>query len=393
MHRTIKRCESRIETLDGPGIHILTHFTDAERGLVSAPAASLLAADLTRRLARDGRQERVSLHLAPPGSPPPGATFAIMYSASFLQHNGSAVGFALAADAADPDLTEFASAVVREWSAALRSRHLLVAGLDTSCHTATDELPRDTTEADLMLALAHGSCPRASATLRDLRAFAARGDTVVVIGDPDDPATRALTAAAPSATLIVGEPAQVPTSQIPEGRPVSFVVSPSCPAGQAFGVLKALRERFRTLRGHHFDALCTTATDHAEAIGSVCATADLMVIGARSSQDGGIRAISSALRSAACPVRVVTGPEQLDIADLTEATTIGLARTPAAAPELTTRIIRSLSGLGPLTARLRSVGTTDLPAWDSGSREADDGAGESEHGRSGRGAGALALVV
>jgi LytB protein len=355
MHRTITSRESRIRPPGGAGIHVLTRFPDAERGLVLAPAASLLAADLTRRLARSGSCRPVTLRPGAGLTSDGDKSGAVMYSTTFTQRNGSTVGFALAADAADQQSVELAAAAVKEWAAALRSRRLLIADLDTLCSNAGGPNAENHSSGD--------GCPKSSTTHRDLRAFAARGDTVIVIGDPDDAAAKALAAAEPSVTVTVCDPAQVPTLAVPNGREVSFVVSPSCPAEQAFSALSALRARFPALSGHNFDALCGTTTDRAEAVTSVAAAADLMLIGASDPLDGGIRPISRALRSVGL-VRVLAEPEQLDVADLAEATTIGLACTPDASPELTARLVRSLSGLGPLTTRQRSVSTVELPTWD-----------------------------
>jgi len=408
MHRTLVSRTTAATTPGRGSVAILPWFEDADRGRVACPAALVLAEDLRRLARRAGLSTTVTFD--PDGAGPPGGADqsdgAEMFSTSYVDRRGTAAGFAAIVADSDQVNVDLVRQAQARWFAALRSRRLLLADISAPClgvlHAASAvgaaaendgevrmDQPMDCTGlgrvdlgdgrgvfvtpvfgigpeeralAEFDEEIVDGTCPLVAKVRRDIAAYAARGDTVVLIGSVDDAATRALAEVAPSRTVLASAATDIPSLTIAANARISFVVSSAWPVERAMAVVAALRRRFPALCGHHFDVLCDTASERAQAIAAVADASDLMLIGARDAQDDGIRVIRDALaaQADATAVHVVTSPEDLDVAALADATTIGLAATPNAAPGLSALLSRVLGGLGPLTVRRRSMSTADI---------------------------------
>jgi 4-hydroxy-3-methylbut-2-enyl diphosphate reductase len=262
-----------------------TDFTHPERGLVPCPAAPLLAASLAR-----GSRVRLAAVTAGDG---PG----VLVAASYLTRDGLAVGFGAVAHRDDPVGLAAAESVVTSWSRTLRSRRMLIADAAPLCWGArrAREMASDAgalvyDSEDLTgvadggrvafpahgttlavraeaaargLRVTDGTCPLVDAARADIRSYADRGDTVVLIGRASHAVTATLADQAPAAVILVQDAADVDALSSIDGDRVSFVLQTGVPVEDSAPVLAALRARYPRLRGHHFDASCYEASDRA----------------------------------------------------------------------------------------------------------------------------------
>jgi 4-hydroxy-3-methylbut-2-enyl diphosphate reductase len=340
-------------------VYVAKAFEDAKRGTIRSGAAELLAATI------DGSTTE------------PGTEDGVMFAVSYLDRYGRPGGFALVADHEDERETE---EIARRWMRVLRSRRLTIADVPALCwggqrgqtmiaeaaaeyvvgrpvgaHTGTIVADLDQVPDGARVALpAHGAslavraeaaargmrvtdatCPLVAAVHADAAAYASRGDTVVVIGDPAHAATRVLAEQADEAAVVVSAADQLNDEGI-DPEQVSFVIDPGLQTEHALAILAVLRRRFPHLRGHHFDILCDAASNRARTIESVAATSELMLVvtGDRAEPVAGTRVTRLADLSA-------------DLFD--GITSVGLASTLSAPAGLADDVVRALSGLGPLS--------------------------------------------
>jgi len=379
----------------------------------------LLAAVLADRLAVAGSGLRARLGAA--GSVPPGAgpgAGGVMFAVSYVGGDGAAGGFAFAAHGGDEAAMTVASRSAREWMAAVRSRRLVMAADAPLCwggrraaslmreaaaeggpvhvlghpvvgRESLDELRRlgVRSVADLdavpdggrVAFPAHGAslmaragaearglrvvdatCPLVSAAARDAASYAGRGDLVVVIGHPGDAAVATLASSAGGLVAVVQVPEDASRLAWADGERVSFVIDPAMPASDSLPVLAALRARFPRIRGHHLDVMCEHGTDRAQAIASIAADSEVLIIiagGGADAEDAGIEAVVRAAGRAGARPQVVRRLADISPGLLAGATSVGLAATLGAPRGLAGEVAGALSGLGPVTVLSRSVRT------------------------------------
>ncbi|TDD82688.1 hypothetical protein [Actinomadura rubrisoli] len=436
MNRSLRRRQLRTTGI-GPGeLLVATGFTDPEHGPVRCAAAPAVAAAAQRACTphRTGRAtgtrtaRRVRLAPAPTSHDTTGD--AVLSTASYLDRQGRAAGFAVAAHLGDPAALAVAEQVMDRWFQTLRSRRLVLAGADPMCwggrraveligaalkerRTPVYMLDRPIADQHHLQALldrgaitvddlhhvppgatvaftapgaslaaraeaaARGldvldcTCPLAAAAQADVRAYADRGDTVVVIGHRRHAASAALTGQAAESVVRVadlddvaglGRDAAGPHT----GRPidparVSFVVQTGTPIEQAAPIIAALRARFPRLRGHHYDALCYAASDRAATIRAAATASDLMLVAgsARPSdaRDPDTDTVTAEAARTGTPVHIIGDAGDLRAEWVAGADTIGLATTRAAPAGLPSEITAVLAGLGPLTVVTQRTGT------------------------------------
>jgi 4-hydroxy-3-methylbut-2-enyl diphosphate reductase len=412
MRRTLR--SYRLPTAAGrPGrILVATSFLDPARGRVRCAAAPQLAADLASRPGAGA----VDLGPAPEGGS------GVLFAVSYADRHGVCGGLGVAAHRDDPVGVRAAEQTVARWADVVRSRRLLVADSGGLCwggrrllrlaETAARQGPvfmigrpvagpaaldhlaatgvrtvRDLDEvpdhaqvvfpahgvplgvrveaAARGLTVLDGTCPLVAAAHADAAGYAARGDTVVVIGRPGHAAVPVLTtyAAAGAEPVVVASRAGAESVAGPGIGEVSFVVDPAMPVEEVMPVVAGLRHRFPRLAGHHFDALCDVASDGAQVLASVASACDLMLIVAGGA-DAEAESAARAVTGRGSRVRLVTRPADLERADLAEATSVGLAAVLTAPEDLAGQVMELLAGLGPLSVRHRGVRTAPAAADD-----------------------------
>lgn len=420
MNRTLRVDRFPVSGIRPGEILVATEIIHPERGLVSSPAAPLLAAALGRGEPDPGRR-RVRLDPVAVTAETPGADRAVLVMASYLDPTGRAVGLGAAAQAGDRVAVGVCTDLIARWAELLRSRRLLVADADPDCAgaragikailQAARDAPPDAPvcvygqpiasvgqiakltaagvtiaddlgavpDAAVVVFPAHGvplpvrtqaaarglkvvdaTCPLAALAHRDVRAYADRGDTVVLITGPRGTAAEhVLVSQAPESVLPMRDAAHVPDRQQNGTDPdrLSLVVSTGIPVDDAAAMISALRARFPRVRGQHYDALCYTATDRAAAVRLVAAASDLtLVLGTADDPDAAHMQAEAA--AGGRRVRRLAAAGDIAAGWLTSVTAIGVVPTRSAPPELMAQVLDTLAGLGPLSVATRQVRTS-----------------------------------
>ncbi|AUG75862.1 hypothetical protein CFP65_0943 [Kitasatospora sp. MMS16-BH015] len=272
MNRTRLTDHTEVAGRPGDPVTVLSGFHHPARGPVSCPAAPLLAGWLRER----GQECRI----AAAGALPAGSGGRLA-ATTYLDLDGRVVGLAVTAPAHRATL---AAEAVRVWSAALRTRRLLVCTAPLGCEPP----PSLPTQPDARTAdRARGRptprtvCPRAVATWATAAQYEARGDTVLLLGTGGPArAGDAETAHRPR----VRDVAAAHVVQPADPERLSFVQYPCAPVEEMAEILKVLRRRFPMLRGQHPDEWCYRAADRRLAVRAVARAGDLVLLGARSTE-------------------------------------------------------------------------------------------------------------
>jgi 4-hydroxy-3-methylbut-2-en-1-yl diphosphate reductase len=382
MNRTLRLQQLHVSNARRGKLVVATQFEHPERGPVRCDAASLLAAALQADGARDVCPAPADV------CPAPADGDGVMFTASYTDRSASASGFGIAAHRDDRAGLLRAEQAVASWSGAMRTRRLILADADPSCpgerraqeltagayrpRRDSDEIPAIFPAAGVALsvqveAAARGldvidaTCPLVAAAHADVRAYAGRGDTVILIGQPGRAAFATFTQQGAESLIPVTSVADVETIAGLDPDRVSFVVQTGLPVEQAQPVIAALRARFPRLRGHHYDVLCYAASDRIETVRAVARASDLLLV-LGSERDPDCRDLAAAAGTEPALVQVLNDLGQLRPDILAGAGVIGLAVARSAPDRLAGQVREALSGLGPLSAVTRRVSTEALIA-------------------------------
>jgi 4-hydroxy-3-methylbut-2-en-1-yl diphosphate reductase len=385
-----------------------THVGDPVHGLLSCPAAPLVAGSLRAR----GRPVRLA-DLTGDAADTDGR----LYLVTCPREDGGTAAVAAAAAPGDALSAAAARAVVEEWAGVCANRSLLLAGTPwcsgalysasaakqaaadhqgsgrrvrvlTPAATppenlaALEELGAVVTDTldglepgDVVVFPAHGVTAqlRAEAARRDLTVIDAtcpivaaaqaaaaraadRGHQLVLVGQPDQAATNPIISQALGRATVAETPGKTASVSTADGAPVSYLLQPGFSAEAGAPILSALRSRYPAARPAVPAEVCYAPSDRAGTIYSVALGSDLMlVVGDPRSSDA--RHACGLARDAGTKVQLIGAIEDIKPSMLSSVHTIGMAESTSAPADLAALVLDALSGLGRLTVARRRLST------------------------------------
>ncbi|HXZ64770.1 MAG TPA: hypothetical protein VEH05_08545 [Streptosporangiaceae bacterium] len=386
-----------------------TRVGDAVHGVLSCPAAPLVAASLRAR----GRPVR----LADLTSQPPADADARLFLVTCPQEDGGTAAVAAAAAPGDALSAAAARAAVEEWAAVCGNRSLLMAGTPwcsgalhaagaarqaaaenqgtgRRVHVLTPAaMPPETVSAlaelgavvtdsldgvepgDVLVVPAHGvtaerraevarrnvtvvdaTCPVVAAAQAAAGRAADGRSHLVLVGQRDHAATDPIISQAPGRVTIADTPAKTAAVSTGDGGPVSYLLQPGIAPEAGAPILSALRSRYPAARPAVPAEICYAPSDRAGTIYSVALGSDVMlVVGDPRSSD--TRHVCGLARDSGTKVQPIGDVADIKPAMLASVHTIGLAESTSARAGLAAETLTALSGLGRLTVARRRLAT------------------------------------
>jgi 4-hydroxy-3-methylbut-2-enyl diphosphate reductase len=183
------------------------------------------------------------------------------------------------------------------------------------------------------------TCPLVAKVHLEARRFAARGDTIVFIGQAGHDEAEGAIGEAPDRTVLV-ETAEDVAALAPSGR-VSYLTQTTLAIDETAAVVDALRARFPDLRGPRGDDICYATTNRQRAVAAVAAEADVViVVGSRNSSNS--NRLVEVARKRGVPAYLVDDVSQFDPRWLRGATTVGVTAGASAPPPLVAELVQAL---------------------------------------------------
>jgi 4-hydroxy-3-methylbut-2-en-1-yl diphosphate reductase len=203
-----------------------------------------------------------------------------------------------------------------------------------------------------------GTCPLVTKVHAEARRFAARGDTVVLIGHVGHEEVEGTMGQAPESTVLVEDMNDVPALDIKDVSKVSFLTQTTLAVDETAEVVEALRTRFPALRGAASEDICYATTNRQDSLRQLTADADLVLVIGSPNSSNSVRLVELARRNG---TRAHLIDDAFDIRPewLAGVATVGLTAGASAPPELVYDVIAALGGLGEVTvAECRTVRET-----------------------------------
>jgi 4-hydroxy-3-methylbut-2-enyl diphosphate reductase len=393
-----------------------TQIGDAVHGMLTCHAAPLIAGSLRAK----GRPVRLAE--LPRSDDPSGDFDATLFLVTCPQQDGTTAAIAAAAAPGDALSAAAARAAIEDWAAVSGSRTLLLAGspwcsgamhaagaarqaaseyrstgrkvhvltpvaipaetateLDDLGAIITDSLA-EVAEGDVIVFPAHGvttemraeavrrgatvvdaTCPLVAAAQSAASRTADRGQQLVLIGQPGQASTAAITSQAPGHVTVVETTAKTAALRAADSRQISYLMQPGITLEAGAPIVSALRSRYPAVRAAVPSDLCYAPSDRAGTIYSVALGSELMlVLGDPQSAD--TKQVSGYARDSGTRVQTIAEVADIKPPMLASIDTIGLAESTSAQAGLAAQVISALSGLGRLSVARRKLNTEKTTA-------------------------------
>jgi 4-hydroxy-3-methylbut-2-enyl diphosphate reductase len=217
--------------------------------------------------------------------------------------------------------------------------------------------PAVRTEADdRSLAVIDATCPLVTKVHAEARRFAARGDTVLLIGHGGHEEVEGTLGEAPARTILVEDIAQARTVTVPDPERVSYLTQTTLAVDETAEILGVLRSRFPFLKGPASDDICYATTNRQQSLTAVAAEADLVLVIGSTNSSNSVRLVELARRGGT-PAYLIEDAGDLRPEWLTGVRTVGLTAGASAPPRLVDEVV---AALGPITVLERETATESI---------------------------------
>lgn len=192
------------------------------------------------------------------------------------------------------------------------------------------------------------TCPLVTKVHNEARRFAARGDTVVLVGHVGHEEVEGTLGQAPDRTVLVQTPEEAAGLRVPDPEQVSYLTQTTLAVDETTEVIQALRARFPALRGPGSDDICYATTNRQEALARIAGEADLVLVVGSGNSSNSQRLVELARRRGT-RAHLIDEARDIRPAWLEGVSTVGLTAGASAPHHLVEEVVVALAGLGPVT--------------------------------------------
>jgi 4-hydroxy-3-methylbut-2-enyl diphosphate reductase len=189
------------------------------------------------------------------------------------------------------------------------------------------------------------TCPLVAKVHAEARRFAADGYLVALIGHAGHEEVDGTLGEAPGSMALVQTTGDVARLEPADPAKVAYLMQTTLAADEASGIVDAITERFPAATGPGSDDICYATTNRQRAVRAIAARSDLVLVAGSANSSNSQRLVETAQR-AGTTAYLVDGPEDIQLAWLAGASTIGIAAGASAPPAIVGQIVTALGGLG-----------------------------------------------
>lgn len=204
------------------------------------------------------------------------------------------------------------------------------------------------------LAVIDATCPLVTKVHAEARRFAARGDTILLIGHAGHEEVEGTVGEAPDRTILVPDAAAAARVQVPDPARVSYLTQTTLAVDETAEVLAVLRSRFPALRGPTSEDICYATTNRQDALAHIAGEADVVLVVGSANSSNSQRLVELARRHGP-PAYLMDDAGDLQPEWLAGASVVGLTAGASAPPGLVEEVIEALAGHGPVTVTEREI--------------------------------------
>jgi 4-hydroxy-3-methylbut-2-en-1-yl diphosphate reductase len=223
-----------------------------------------------------------------------------------------------------------------------------------SAHGVSPAVRTEAGERDLRVIDA--TCPLVTKVHTEARRFAARGDTVLLIGHAGHEEVEGTLGEAPDHTVLVEDVAQAWTVTVPDPERVSYLTQTTLAVDETKEILGVLRSRFPFLKGPASDDICYATTNRQQSLSSVAEKSDLVLVIGSTNSSNSVRLVELA-RRAGTQAHLIDDAGDIRPEWLDGVLTVGVTAGASAPPELVDEVV---AALGPVRVLEHRTATEDI---------------------------------
>ena len=203
------------------------------------------------------------------------------------------------------------------------------------------------------------TCPLVAKVHSEARRFAARGDTVLLIGHNGHDETEGTLGEVPGKITLVQTPEEAEHVHVRDPAKVSFLMQTTLAVDDAADTVGVLRRRFPLIESPPTDDICYATTNRQQAVKQIAAECDVVVVlGSRNSSNS-LRLVEVAERAGA-RAQLVDDATEILPEWLAGARRVGITAGASAPPHLVDEVIATLRSFGPVEVVERVHTTEDV---------------------------------
>jgi 4-hydroxy-3-methylbut-2-enyl diphosphate reductase len=177
------------------------------------------------------------------------------------------------------------------------------------------------------------TCPLVSKVHAEVRRYAARGATVLLVGHGDHDEVIGTRGEAPDAVILVESVEDAETVEVADPDRVALTTQTTLSIDDTTEIVGVLKRRFPALMGPKSSDICYATQNRQDAVReTVRAGADLVLVVGSKNSSNSLRLVEVALRAGARDARLVDDATQVDWSWLDGVSTLGITAG-ASAPE------------------------------------------------------------
>jgi 4-hydroxy-3-methylbut-2-en-1-yl diphosphate reductase len=211
-----------------------------------------------------------------------------------------------------------------------------------------------TEAADRNLEVIDATCPLVTKVHAEARRFAARGDTVILVGHAGHEEVEGTLGEAPDQTVLVQTIEEVAGLEVADPGRVSYLSQTTLAVDETVEIVEALRARFPALRGPASDDICYATTNRQDALTAIAAESDLVLVVGSANSSNSVRLVELARRHGT-PSHLIDDSSEIRSEWLDGVGVVGLTAGASAPPRLVNAVIAALAALGHVTVMQRET--------------------------------------
>lgn len=194
------------------------------------------------------------------------------------------------------------------------------------------------------------TCPLVTKVHTEARRFAARGDTVLLIGHDGHEEVEGTLGQLPGRIRLVQDAAEAATVTVGDPSRVSYLTQTTLAVEEAAGIVDVLRRRFPALRGPDSDDICYATTNRQRAVATIAGECDLiLVVGSANSSNS--QRLVEVSRKLGTPAHLIDDAGAIRADWLAGVRTVGVTAGASAPPHLVEGVVAALRAAGPTVLR------------------------------------------
>jgi len=203
------------------------------------------------------------------------------------------------------------------------------------------------------------TCPLVAKVHNEARRFAARGDTVFLIGHDGHDETEGTLGEVPGKITLVQNPGEAEQVHAADPERVALLMQTTLAVDDAADTLAVLRRRFPAIESSPTDDICYATTNRQQAVRAVATDSDVVLVLGSANSSNSLRLVEVAQRCGA-EAHLVDDATEILPAWLAGARTVGVTAGASAPPHLVDEVIGTLRALGPVEVTERVVTREDV---------------------------------